>query len=107
VSRYNMFTPKTIVAVLEKIYEILKWNEIKEMFPKSGKSGTLVAYKDLKSVYAKTGTLRHNLNLSGYLISDSGKKYIFSFMVNHFTSSSYEVKKGISKLLNWIKKKLD
>ena len=37
VSRYNMFTPKTIVAVLEKIYEILKWNEIKEMFPKSGR----------------------------------------------------------------------
>ena len=107
VSRYNMFTPKTIVAVLEKIYETLQWNEIKEMFPKSDESGTLTAYKDLKNVYAKTGTLRHNHNLSGYLISDSGNKYIFSFMVNHFTSSSDEVKKGISDLLNWIKKKLD
>ena len=107
VSRYNMFTPKTIVAVLEKIYDTLEWNEIKEMFPKSGESGTLTAYKDLKNVYAKTGTLRHNHNLSGYLISDSGDKYIFSFMVNHFTSSSGEIKKGISELLNWIKKKLD
>ena len=77
------------------------------MFPKSGESGTLTAYKDLKNVYAKTGTLRHNHNLSGYLISDSGDKYIFSFMVNHFTSSSGEIKKGISELLNWIKKKLD
>ena len=107
VSRYNMFTPKTIVAVLEKIYDTLEWNEIKEMFPKSGESGTLTAYKDLKNVYAKTGTLKHNHNLSGYLISDSGDKYIFSFMVNHFTSSSGEIKKGISELLNWIKKKLD
>ena len=106
VSRYNMFTPKTIVAVLEKIYDTLEWNEIKEMFPKSGESGTLTAYKDLKNVYAKTGTLKHNHNLSGYLISDSGDKYIFSFMVNHFTSSSGEIKKGISELLNWIKKKL-
>ena len=107
VSRYNMFTPKTIVAVLEKIYETLEWNEIKEIFPKSGESGTLIAYKDLKNVYAKTGTLRHNHNLSGYLISDSGDIYIYSFMVNHFTSSSVEIKKGISELLNWIKKKLD
>ena len=107
VSRYNMFTPKTIVAVLEKIYDTLEWNEIKEMFPKSGESGTLTAYKDLKNVYAKTGTLRHNHNLSGYLISDSGDKYIFSFMVNHFTSSSGKIKNGISELLNWIKKKLD
>ena len=106
VSRYNMFTPKTIVAVLDKIYETLEWNEIKEIFPKSGESGTLTAYKDLNNVYAKTGTLRHNHNLSGYLISDSGDKYIFSFMVNHFTSSSGEIKKGISELLNWIKKKL-
>ena len=107
VSRYNMFTPKTIVAVLEKIYDTLEWNEIKEMFPKSGESGTLTAYKDLKNVYAKTGTLKHNHNLSGYLISDSGDKYIFSFMVNHFTSSSGKIKNGISELLNWIKKKLD
>ena len=106
VSRYNMFTPKTIVSVLDKIYETLEWNEIKEIFPKSGESGTLTAYKELKNVYAKTGTLRHNHNLSGYLISDSGDKYIFSFMVNNFTSSSGEIKKGISELLNWIKKKL-
>ena len=107
VSRYNMFTPKTIVAVLDKIYETLEFNEIKEMFSKSGESGTLTAYKNLKNVYAKTGTLRHNHNLSGYFISDSGDIYIFSFMVNHFTSSSGEIKKGISELLNWIKKKLD
>ena len=99
VSRYNMFTPKTIVAVLEKIYDTLEWNEIKEMFPKSGESGTLTAYKDLKNVYAKTGTLKHNHNLSGYLISDSGDKYIFSFMVNHFTSSSGEIKKEFQSYL--------
>ena len=106
VSRYNMFTPRTIVAVLDKIHETLEWNEIKEIFPKSAESGTLTAYKDLKNIYAKTGTLRHNHNLSGYLISDSGDKYIFSIMINHFTSSSGEIKKGISELLNWIKKKL-
>ena len=107
VSRYNMFTPKTIVAVLEKIYKISNWEGIKEIFPKSGESGTLIAYRNLNNVYAKTGTLRHNHNLSGYLISDSGEKFIFSFMVNHFTSSPDEVKKGISDLLNWVKKKLD
>ena len=79
VSRYNMFTPKTIVAVLLKIYETLSWKEIREIFPEIGISGTLKAYTSLNNIYAKTGTLKHNLNLSGYLTSDSGEKYIFSF----------------------------
>lgn len=107
ISRYNMFTPRIIVAVLERIYIKSDWNKLKQIFPKSGESGTLKAYSGLSNVYAKTGTLKHNHNLSGYLISDSGEKYIFSFMINHFTSSNEEIKKGISELLNWINLKLN
>jgi D-alanyl-D-alanine carboxypeptidase/D-alanyl-D-alanine-endopeptidase (penicillin-binding protein 4) len=57
-------------------------------------------------VYAKTGTLRHNHNLSGYWISSSGNVYVFSVMVNHFTVSTDEVREAISLFLKQFQKNL-
>ena len=105
VSRYNMSTPRTLTAVLKKIYIKVGLKQIKNYFPQSGYSGTIKNY-DLKNVFAKTGTLRHNHNLSGYWISPSGEIYIFSVMVNHFTASTDEVRDGISLLLKKFQKKL-
>jgi len=61
---------------------------------------------DLKNVYAKTGTLRHNHNLSGYLVSSEENIYVFSIMVNHHTSSKNEVRNAISQLLYKFQKRL-
>ena len=105
VSRYNMVTPRAVVAILKKIYYKVGLKQIKNYFPQSGRSGTIKNY-DLKNVYAKTGTLRHNHNLSGYWISPRGKIYVFSVMVNHFTTSMDEVRKAISLLLKKFQKKL-
>ena len=107
VSRYNMITPRTIVSILQKIDYKLPWEKIKLLFPKSGVSGTLKAYKDLENVYAKTGTLRHNLALSGYWVSKKGRRFVFSIMVNHFTKPTDEVRKGITELLVWVQRKLE
>ena len=105
VSRYNMVTPRTLIAVLKKIYYKVDLKQIKNYFPQSGRSGTIKKY-NLKNVYAKTGTLRHNHNLSGYWISSSGNVYVFSVMVNHFTASTDEVRDGISLLLKKFQKRL-
>ena len=105
VSRYNMITPRTVVAVLNKIYNKFGLNTVKNYFPQSGHSGTIKKY-DLKNVYAKTGTLLHNCNLSGYWINPSGEIYIFSIMVNHFTVSTDEIREAISLLLKEFQKKL-
>ena len=105
VSRYNMITPRTLVAVLKKIYEKVGFQNIKNYFPKGALSGTLKEY-DLKNVYAKTGTLRHNHNLSGYLVSSEENIYVFSVMVNHHTSSKSEVRNAISQLLHKFQKRL-
>ena len=93
VSRYNMITPRTAIAVLKRIYIKVGLKQIKNYFPQSGRSGTIKKY-NLKNVYAKTGTLRHNHNLSGYWISSRGYVYVFSVMVNHFTVSTDEVRDG-------------
>ena len=105
VSRYNMFTPRSFVAVLKEIYKTSSWDQIKTLFPSGGISGTLKSYK-VNQVYGKTGTLRHNHNLSGYLITKRGKMLVFSVMVNHFTSSTSEVRAAIGDLLNWLKRKV-
>ena len=105
VSRYNMFTPRSLVSVLKEIYKTSSWNLILSRFPKGGVSGTLKAY-DVEQVYGKTGTLRHNHNLSGYLITKRGKTLVFSVMVNHFTAPTSEVRLGIGKVLSWLQRKV-
>ncbi len=105
VSRYNMVTPRTLIAVLKKIHQEIGLESVKEYFPKSGRSGTLKDYA-ISNIYAKTGTLRHNHNLSGYWISDRGNVYVFSIMANHFTTPTDQIRLGISELLRQFKKKL-
>ena len=105
VSRYNMVTPRTLVEVLQRIHQKIGWQEIKKLFPQGGVSGTLKAY-EVPHLYAKTGSLRHNHNLSGYFQNKKGKIFVFSVMVNHFTAPTADVKKGISEVLIWLQQKL-
>ncbi len=101
VSRYNMATPRTLVAVLQKIHQQLGLTGIASYFPQGGQSGTLKAYNfgPGLTVYAKTGTLRHNHNLSGYFQGKKGHWYAFSVMVNHYTAPTAEIRQGIAAIL--------
>ena len=105
VSRYNMITPRTLVGVLQKIHETVGWKTIQNYFPQGASSGTLKKYANT-SVYAKTGTLRHNHNLSGYLVHPKGTTYAFSIMVNHHTATTVQVREGIGTLLKLFERKL-
>jgi len=105
VSRYNMITPRTLVAVLQKIYNKIGLVGIQKYFAAGGESGTIKNfYKKQGSpyVYAKTGTLKHNHNLSGYLISKKGNWYVFSIMVNHFESPTNQIRLAIEDILEYI-----
>ena len=94
-----------LVRVLQKIHETVGWQTIESYFPKGATSGTLKKYSNT-ALYAKTGTLRHNHNLSGYWVHPKGKTYVFSIMVNHHTASTAEVREGIGTLLEWFERKL-
>ena len=105
ISRYNMITPRTLVEVLKKIHQKVGWDTIKDYFSKGASLD--VSKEDPSAViYAKTGTLRHNFNLSGYLVLPKGKVYAFSIMVNHHNTSTAEVRKGIGVLLKWFERRL-
>ena len=100
-SRYNLFTPLSIVRLLEKIYYEVGESRIFDLFPAGGESGTIEQYYQSTTpyVYAKTGTLRNNHALSGYIITKSGKRLIFSFMHNHYANGSLPIKTEMEKLL--------
>lgn len=105
-SRYNLQTPRTMVALLRKIDEELKDAEIFDIFPAGGVSGSIKNwYKNEQGepyVYAKTGTLSNKSALSGFLITQKGKRLIFSFMHNNYITSSSVLKYEMEKVLQAI-----
>lgn len=107
-SRQNLFTPRSMIRLCEKIYdEIGDQDRLFDLLPQGGKTGTLknLFKGDKPFVFAKTGSLSNNHNLSGYLITASGKKLIFSFMNNNFTRPTAEIRSEMEKLINEIHKK--
>lgn len=105
-SRYNLFTPESIVHVLYKLFQQYPEKELFGYFAAGGVSGTLEDWYPGDPdpyIYAKTGTLGNNHNLSGYLLTRSGKTLIFSFMNNHFRHPNGEIKREMQGLLEWIR----
>lgn len=108
-TRYNLFTPRTVVSVLEKLLNTFDRQWLFSIFPGGGQAGTISKWygnADKPFVYAKTGTLRNKHCLSGYLLTDSGKTLIFSFMHNNFPTGSEPLKEEMEKVLSWMKREL-
>lgn len=105
-SRYNLFTPESIVQVLQKMYREIPKERLFDFFPKGGVSGTLEDWypgNPEPYIIAKTGSLGNNHCVSGYLLTKSGKTLIFSFMNNHFRQPSSEVKKRMQRVFEKIR----
>ena len=108
-SRYNLLTPRSVVEVLEKIKSMLPQARLLGIFPAGGISGTITDWYDngiQPFVFAKTGTLRNNHCLSGYLLTKSGRLLIFSFMHNNYMGPSSTYKREMEKVLRRIREEL-
>jgi len=105
-SRYNLFTPESMVYVLSKLYENIPKDRLFNFFPAGGEAGTLEKWypgDPEPYLFAKTGSVGNNHNISGYLLTKSGKTLIFSFMNNHFRHPSSEVKKRMQRIFEEIR----
>lgn len=100
-SRYNLVTPRTMIALLLKIREEVPQHRLFNILATGGVSGTLknnyLAAEPY--IFAKTGTLRHNHSLSGFLKAKSGKILIFSFMNSNYTVPTNDLKSQMELIL--------
>lgn len=103
-SRYNLFTPRSVVQVWDKIYKLVPRERLLPLLATGGKNGTVRNwYKaDQPYIFGKTGSLSNNHCLSGYLVTKSGRTLIFSFMNSNFTASTSDIRKNMQEILNRI-----
>ncbi len=106
----NLFTPRTIIALLIKIRDkVGNEQRLHQLFPAGGVSGTIAeAYQTDNGspfVFAKTGTLQYVHNQSGFLVTRKGKRYIFSFMNNNFTRPTPEIRAEMVRVMTEIHEK--
>ena len=105
-SRYNLFTPKDFVYILQKLKNDFSFERIKMILPTGG-TGTLSSLykKDSGYIFAKTGSLSNNSALSGYLITKNNRLLLFSILANNFITSATPVRKAVEKFLSNIRQR--
>jgi len=106
-SRMNLFTPRSIVALWDKTSKQIPRERLFSLLAVGGVSGTLRDnYKgEYPYVYGKTGTLRNNHILSGFLVTKSGRTLLFSWMNNNFTAGAGAVRSRMEEVLRSIYEK--
>ncbi len=105
ISRYNLFTPRSIVKLLQKMYAEIPQEHLFSLMAIGGQAGTVRGmFKDDKPyVFAKSGSMGGVYNLSGYMLTKQDKVLIFSFMNNNSTKSSSTIRKEVEKILKWVR----
>ncbi len=107
-SKYNMMTPRSITQLLKKMHQQTDEQRLFSLMAIGGQNGSLrnmFKGNDGPYIFAKTGSLAAVYNLSGYMITRSGRKLIFSFMNNNFSGSAAPVRKEVERVLNLIREK--
>jgi D-alanyl-D-alanine carboxypeptidase/D-alanyl-D-alanine-endopeptidase (penicillin-binding protein 4) len=102
-SRYDLFTPEDLVAILGKLYGEFPKERLFRLFPTGGEGTLEHLYQPLAGyIYAKTGSLNNNAALSGYLITKNGNTLIFSVLVGNYIMSGSLLRSQIEKFLSFL-----
>jgi D-alanyl-D-alanine carboxypeptidase/D-alanyl-D-alanine-endopeptidase (penicillin-binding protein 4) len=107
-TRYNLVTPHTMVVLLERLMDEYGEERTLSWFPAGGVSGTISGFYRAPAgeppyVYAKTGTLRNNTALSGYLFTHTGKRLNFSIINNNYVIGNHSLRAEMGRLLELIR----
>lgn len=107
-SRFNLFTPRSIVWLWKQLYEMEGRERLFPMIANGGGRGTLKSYYNNAGetfIFGKTGTLSNNNSLSGFLVTKKGKLLIFSMMHNNYPGYASPVKREMEQILTEIYEK--
>ncbi len=104
-SRYNLVTPRTLVALLDSLQRQFGLPRMQRLLPTGGQ-GTLKNYfhTDSSYIFAKTGTLSNQSALSGYLLTRRNKTLIFSVLINNAPGKSAALRNAVALFLGEIRR---
>lgn len=104
-SRHNLFTPRSMVGLFEKLYRIVPDEQLYDLLPTGGVSGTIQYNYQAKEpyIFAKTGTMSNHHSLVGLIKTRSGKLYSFAFMNSNYPYGASDVRREIEKVLVMIR----
>ncbi len=100
-SRYNLFTPRSIVKVWEKIFHLVPRDRLFPLLATGGVNGTIRKWYQAEQpfVFGKTGSLSNNHCLSGFLVTKTGKVLIFAFMNSNYTATTSDIRRNMQTIL--------
>jgi D-alanyl-D-alanine carboxypeptidase/D-alanyl-D-alanine-endopeptidase (penicillin-binding protein 4) len=103
-SRYNLFTPRSVVRLWRKIWEDVPQDRLFPLLATGGVSGTIRKWYqgEVPYIYGKTGTLSNNHSLSGFLVTKKGKVLIFSFMNSNYIEPTNAIRRNMQGILRSI-----
>ncbi len=103
VSRYDGITSRQLGDLLFYMTTSPCFTTFYNSLPLAGVSGTLAKYmkgtKAEGNIRAKTGSISRVKSYAGYIRTVSGKRLIFSILVNNFTCSGPEMVKKLEKIM--------
>jgi D-alanyl-D-alanine carboxypeptidase/D-alanyl-D-alanine-endopeptidase (penicillin-binding protein 4) len=106
-SSMNMFTPRSIIFLLQKLQQERPQEKLFPLLATGGRPGTFrnIYKADVPFVFGKSGTLSHVHNQSGYLITKKGKLLLFSFMNNNYQTSTADIRNEMVQVMTEIHEK--
>ena len=108
-SRRNLVTPRTLVALLLRLHQEVPERRLLSLLAAGGGQGTLrKRYHDAAGswVWGKTGSLENNTNLSGYLRTKSGRLLAFTFLNNNHVADSGDIRNEMERVLRQVRERL-
>ncbi|AKD05876.1 peptidase S13 [Pontibacter korlensis] len=100
-SSMNMFTPRSIIALLQKLLQERPQEQLLPMLAVGGRPGTFrnIYKADVPFVFGKSGTLSHVHNQSGYIMTKSGKLLLYSFMNNNYKVPTSAIRNEMVRII--------
>ena len=103
-SRLNRISANHFISLLTYIYNSNNFEDFYNTLPIAGQSGTIKWLCKKGSgkgrIHAKSGTLNNVKSYAGYIESKSGRFIAFSFTVNDFSCTNYQIIKYMEPVLN-------
>ncbi|RSK42404.1 D-alanyl-D-alanine carboxypeptidase [Hymenobacter perfusus] len=108
-SRLNLATPRSLVALLLTLHQQVPEPRLLGLLAAGGGQGTLRrVYRPVAGqpwLWGKTGTLTNNHNLVGYLRTKSGRLLAFSFLNNNHVATTNEVRREMERILTQVRER--